>query len=82
MSKPYIDPFQDATETPQHEAWVAGMYDLVARDSTGVYVNFLHREGDDRIRAAYPGATWQRLVDLKRRWDPTNLFRNNQNIQP
>ena len=58
------------------------MYDLIARDSTGVYVNFLHREGDDRIRAAYPGATWQRLVDLKRRWDPTNLFRNNQNIRP
>ncbi len=35
-------------------------------DSTGVYVNFLHREGEDRIRAAYPGATYRRLLDLKR----------------
>jgi len=77
-----IDIFEDAAETPIHEAWVNSMYDLVARDSTGVYVNFLHREGEDRIRAAYPGATYGRLVDLKRRWDPTNLFRNNQNIAP
>ena len=58
------------------------MYDLVAHDSTGAYVNFLHREGEDRIHAAYPGATYRRLRDLKRRWDPTNLFRNNQNIAP
>lgn len=77
-----IDPFQDLGEAPVHEAWVSGMYDLVARESTGAYVNFLHREGDDRIAAAYPGATYGRLVELKRRWDPANLFRNNQNIRP
>ena len=55
---------------------------VIARDSTGVYVNFLHREGEDRVHAAYPGATYRRLLDLKRRWDPSNLFRNNPNIQP
>jgi FAD/FMN-containing dehydrogenase len=77
-----IDLLDDPAELPDHEAWVASMYDLIARDSTGVYVNFLHREGEDRIHAAYPGATYRRLLDLKRRWDPSNLFRNNQNIQP
>jgi FAD/FMN-containing dehydrogenase len=58
------------------------MHDLVAARSTGVYVNFLHREGPARIRQAYPGATYERLLALKRRWDPTNLFRHNQNIAP
>ncbi len=77
-----IDPFEDIAATPIHEAWVGSMYDLVASESTGVYVNFLHREGDDRIRAAYPGDTYRRLQALKRQWDPTNLFRNNQNIKP
>jgi len=48
----------------------------------GVYVNFLtQEEGDDRIRAAY-GRNYDRLVTLKARWDPTNLFRSNKNIRP
>ena len=46
------------------------------------YVNFLADEGPERVRAAYPGATWERLVDVKRRYDPANLFRVNQNIAP
>lgn len=65
-----------------NEAWAIAMHDLVASRSTGVYVNFLHREGPARIRQAYPGVTYERLVALKRRWDPTNLFRYNQNIAP
>jgi FAD/FMN-containing dehydrogenase len=48
----------------------------------GAYVNFLGNEGDARVRAAYPGTTWDRLVAIKRRYDPTNLFRLNQNIPP
>ena len=48
----------------------------------GAYVNFLEDEGEERIRAAYPGATWDRLREIKRRYDPTNLFRLNQNIPP
>ena len=39
-------------------------------------------EGQARVRAAYPGATWERLVAIKRRYDPDNLFRHNQNIEP
>jgi Berberine and berberine like len=44
--------------------------------------NFLGEEGTERIRAAYPGKTWDRLVAVKRRYDPTNLFRLNQNVSP
>ena len=49
--------------------------------SGGVYVNYLGAEGADRVRAAY-GAKYDRLVALKQKYDPTNLFRTNQNIRP
>ena len=45
-------------------------------------MNFLGDEGDAAIRRAYPAATWDRLVEIKRRYDPANLFRLNQNIPP
>ena len=48
----------------------------------GVYVNFLGDEGEARVREAYPGPTWDRLAAVKRRYDPTNLFRLNQNVPP
>jgi hypothetical protein len=48
----------------------------------GAYVNFLGDEGEARVRAAYPGQTWERLAAIKARCDPTNLFRLNQNIPP
>ena len=52
------------------------------QDDPGAYVNFVVDEGEERVRAAYPGATWDRLVAIKARYDPTNLFRRNQNIPP
>jgi FAD/FMN-containing dehydrogenase len=72
----------DPDQVPVNEAWAIRMHDLVASRSTGVYANLLHREGPERIRHAYPGATYERLVALKRRYDPSNLFRFNQNIAP
>jgi hypothetical protein len=48
----------------------------------GAYVNFMmDDEGDARLRAAY-GANYGRLLEVKRRYDPSNLFRVNQNIAP
>lgn len=47
----------------------------------GVYVNFLGNEGEARVRAAY-GPNYERLVEVKRRYDPENVFDMNQNIVP
>ena len=49
--------------------------------SGGVYVNYLGDEGEDRVKAAY-GTNYERLVALKNKYDPQNLFRFNQNIKP
>ncbi len=48
----------------------------------GAYANFLGTDGEDRIREAYPGSTWDRLTAVKTRWDPANVFHLNQNIPP
>jgi FAD/FMN-containing dehydrogenase len=69
-------------EAPVHDAWIAKLGAELHQGDKGVYVNFLEDEGEDRIRAAYPGRTWDRLREVKRRYDPTNLFRLNQNIPP
>jgi FAD/FMN-containing dehydrogenase len=49
---------------------------------TSVYVNFLMEEGEERIRWAYGAKKYDRLKALKRKYDPNNLFRLNQNIKP
>ncbi|HEY7623717.1 MAG TPA: FAD-binding oxidoreductase [Candidatus Limnocylindria bacterium] len=69
-------------EASRHEPWVLETVDALRQTDRGVYVNFLVDEGPDQVRAAYPGKTWDRLRDLKRRYDPENLFRVNQNIPP
>lgn len=60
-----------------HRVWQA-----LSPYANGVYVNFLADEGEQRIHEAYPPATYMRLVALKNRYDPTNLFHLNQNIKP
>jgi FAD/FMN-containing dehydrogenase len=74
--------YQDAGDRPAHDAWADRFAAALRRGSTGVYVNFLSDEGPERVREAYPGPTWDRLVEVKRRYDPDNLFRRNQNIPP
>jgi FAD/FMN-containing dehydrogenase len=69
-------------ERPAREAWVVDFARAIAGDQPAAYVNFLNGDGADRIRQAYPGSTWDRLVEVKRRYDPTNVFRLNQNIPP
>ena len=49
---------------------------------TSVYVNFLLEEGQERVREAYGAEKYDRLQALKRKYDPDNLFRLNQNIRP
>jgi hypothetical protein len=69
-------------EGPVYEPWVTGFAAALNQGNDGAYVNFLVDEGEARVRAAYPGKTWDRLRSIKRRYDPTNLFRVNQNIPP
>jgi FAD/FMN-containing dehydrogenase len=69
-------------ERPRREAWVDEFVGALTQETQGVYVNFLGAEGPDRVRAAYPGVTWERLSRVKRTFDPSNLFRLNQNISP
>jgi FAD/FMN-containing dehydrogenase len=69
-------------EAPVHERWVGEMADSLRQGDAGAYVNFLGDDGEQAVRAAYPGATWDRLVSVKRDYDPDNLFRLNQNIPP
>jgi hypothetical protein len=64
------------------EAWVGELAGALRGTDRAAYVNFLVDEGPDRVRDAYPGATWDRLAAIKARYDPTNLFRSNQNIPP
>jgi len=64
------------------QAWVDGFASALRQDDSGAYVNFLGDEGQARVRQAYPGSTWDRLMAIKARYDPTNLFRLNQNIPP
>jgi FAD/FMN-containing dehydrogenase len=54
----------------------------IAPIASGAYVNFLDREGAGRIREAYPEATYRRLAEIKATWDPSNVLRRNQNIEP
>ena len=62
--------------------WARGCYDALEPYTTGgTYTNFMS-EGDDRLKEAYGQEKYERLVALKDRYDPTNLFRLNQNIAP
>jgi FAD binding domain-containing protein/berberine-like enzyme len=73
--------YEGDEDRPRREAWVE---DLTAalKGAPGAYVNFVNDEGPARVREAYPGATWDRLVRVKRRYDPDNRFRRNQNVPP
>jgi len=73
------DPGDDA---PRHWDWTNRLWEKIRSDAAGVYVNFLADEGEERLRAAYPAGTYERLVDVKNTYDPENMFRYNQNIRP
>ncbi len=64
------------------QARVADFAAALQQGDTGAYVGFLGEEGEARVRQAYPGSTWERLAAVKARYDPTNLFRLNENVLP
>jgi hypothetical protein len=74
---------EDDAEADRHIGWARGFFDAMQPHvGDHVYLNFLGDEGADRVRQAYGAGNYERLVELKRAYDPTNFFRLNQNIAP
>jgi FAD/FMN-containing dehydrogenase len=72
----------DAQDAPAITAWTKSYWDALHPHSAGgAYVNMMMDEGEERIRASYRD-NYPRLVQIKRQYDPDNLFRVNQNIRP
>jgi FAD/FMN-containing dehydrogenase len=74
--------YKRAEERPEHEAWVRSLATASSDGASAAYINFLGDEGEQGVRRAYPPTTLERLAEVKRRYDPDNLFRLNQNVLP
>jgi FAD/FMN-containing dehydrogenase len=74
--------YADPNEAAVHNIWVDDFAGALRQGNGGAYVGFLSDEGGARVREAYPGPTWERLAAVKRRYDPSNLFRLNHNVPP
>jgi FAD/FMN-containing dehydrogenase len=75
--------WSEPEQTEEHVDWARRLWDAMqpyAEDS--VYVNYLGEEGEERVRAAYGEEKYARLAALKRKYDPENVLRSNQNIKP
>jgi hypothetical protein len=71
------------TETERNIQWTRELYEAMQPTlHAGIYVNALGEDSAQTIRSAYRAPTYERLVALKNKYDPTNLFRLNPNIQP
>jgi FAD/FMN-containing dehydrogenase len=74
--------WRDAAQDSTCVAWARGLCEAAAPFASGsVYVNFMPEDESDRVENAY-GANYRRLAEIKRRYDPDNRFRMNQNIHP
>jgi hypothetical protein len=77
-----LSQWADQAETERNVEWTRSFFEAMEPFfEEGVYVNNLGDEGEDRVKAAY-GENYERLLALKGKYDPTNLFRLNQNIRP
>ena len=74
--------YQGEADREARRSWVTEFASTLQPNDDAAYVGFLTDDADARIRAAYPGATWDRLGRIKSIYDPSNLFRLNQNIPP
>ena len=70
----------EPSDRGRHIAWARAFHTALRPHMNGIYVNELGQ--DERVHEAYRPATYAQLVEVKNRYDPTNFFRMNQNIQP
>jgi FAD/FMN-containing dehydrogenase len=74
--------WQDKSADRPHVEWARETFERTAPFASGTaYVNFMPDDEGERVKTAY-GANYAKLTEVKRRYDPTNLFRLNQNIIP
>ncbi len=71
--------WQDPARDTANIAWTRSFFDAVSSFGAGAYVNYLGEDESDRLDEVY-GANYARLIDVKQKWDPDNLFRLNHNI--
>jgi FAD/FMN-containing dehydrogenase len=76
-----LSQWDDPSDSPANMRWTRELFDAMSPHFHGVYVNNLGEEGSNRVRDAY-GINYDRLASIKAAYDPDNLFRLNQNIQP
>ena len=75
--------WRDPAQDQECIAWTRKLFDAAAPFATGgVYVNFMPEDETQRVQTGAYGANYARLAKLKAKYDPTNLFRMNQNIKP
>ncbi len=74
--------WDDPGDGHRHVAWVESLWRQIAPRTDGAYANFLEDEGEERVRSAFTPESYARLAEVKRRYDPDNLFRRNPNIRP
>ncbi len=75
--------WEDPARDDENVQWARDLWTAIQPHSSGsVYVNYLGADESDRIGEAYTKSQYQRLVELKKRYDPENLFSRNQNISP
>jgi FAD/FMN-containing dehydrogenase len=78
--------YEGDADKPDREAWMretaTAIRAAAGATDTSAYVNFVNDEGPERIHDIYPDQTYERLAQIKRRYDPGNLFHRNQNVPP
>ena len=74
--------YGNSAEGPEHEAWASSLATALSEGTSAAYVGFLGDEGEQGVRRAYPPTILERLTEVKRRYDPDNLFRLNANVTP
>ncbi len=74
--------YSEPARRDEHEAWVEELQEEVRVGPRGAYLNFHADDSPQAMRDLYPGSTWERLVDVKTKYDQDNIFRSNHNITP
>ena len=78
----FIAVYPDPLEQALHDSWAMEDINELPQEADRVYVNFLLTDPAERIHAAYPTETWERLRRVKRQYDPENLLHRNRNVSP